>query len=228
MSTITTPATIKEAVAELDGIGTLLTATEWHRAAIVATFVRLDEGHGGRLEMGKTAHFLSARAFAELGIRGLRSHHTVVHYVECWLDEHDGNYPTRGAAIDLPDVEWPPQPRNAGTRMPQSIDLAVTKLVEQHGASAVINAIEELVDESDERTVANPRPNVTLDERWEIWLKRINAAFLAGARLEQKTDEANIALHGYALLAHDLYVRLTERRIDADIRALLDTTEVGR
>lgn len=113
---ITVPASLDEAKAELSGLGELLTATEWHRSAIVAGHVRLDLGHGGR-ETADSGRFVSARAFAALGLRGLRSKDTVAHYVQCWLDEHDGNYPARGKPVRLPlDIPWPPQARNAGSR----------------------------------------------------------------------------------------------------------------
>ena len=51
---------------------------------------------------------ISAQAFADLGIVGLRSHSTVRLYAMRWLDAHDGEHPEPGEAVELPEAEWPP------------------------------------------------------------------------------------------------------------------------
>jgi hypothetical protein len=103
------PATLDEATAELAGLGALLRAKEWHRAALVAAFVRLDD-KGGRPSRNRavTRAVVSARAFAERRIVGLSNQETVRFYVQRWLDANDGAYPEPGTEVVLPDADWPP------------------------------------------------------------------------------------------------------------------------
>ncbi|MBA2633833.1 MAG: hypothetical protein H0U86_12690, partial [Chloroflexi bacterium] len=63
-STIQIPASLDEAVSNLNGLAALLTAKQWERAAIVFAFTT-DEANGRGNRGTSTA--LSARAFAELG-----------------------------------------------------------------------------------------------------------------------------------------------------------------
>jgi hypothetical protein len=98
---ITIPADIDAAVADLNGLGALITAKEWHRAAIVATFVSLADGKGKR----NASSSISPAEFAALGIHGLKSKDTVRRYVQIW--ETSGEpIPTPGQEIEIPDVEW--------------------------------------------------------------------------------------------------------------------------
>ena len=140
-TTVTLPASLDDAVAELTGIGELLTATEWHRAAIIASFVRLDIGRGGR-ETADSSHFVSARRFADLGVRGLSHHSTVAHYVQCWLEAHGDNYPPRGRTIELPADPWPPQARNLGSRMTKN-------KIRELPVADLIDAIDQRVEAGD-------------------------------------------------------------------------------
>lgn len=128
MSTINIPPSIEAAVDVLVGVEALLRAKEWERAAIVAAFVSPDNGHGGREETGSSAHLLSARAFAQLGIAGLKSHHTVGEYAERWLAERPRPIP--GGTVDLDGLpEWrKPDP---GTRYEPGKDGAVQRIVDQ-------------------------------------------------------------------------------------------------
>jgi hypothetical protein len=90
MTTITIPRSITAAQSRLTELGELATATEWHRAAIVATYVP-------QLE--------SARAFARRGIVGLTTHETVLIYARAWLDRFD--QPKPGGKVTLPTDPWP-------------------------------------------------------------------------------------------------------------------------
>jgi len=97
------PETIDAAVERLRGIGTLVTAKEWERAAIVAAFVEPGQGEGGK---PVSSARISAAEFAKLGIHGLRSHVTVLRYVRIWEAHHDGSRPEPGKKVKLPTTDW--------------------------------------------------------------------------------------------------------------------------
>lgn len=104
--TITIPRTVDAAARTLTELGELATATEWHRAAIVAAYVQEREGQGQTL--GRTAQGLeSARDFAARKIHGLKSHHTVLIYLRAWM-EQVGKRPVPGQEVKLPTEPWPP------------------------------------------------------------------------------------------------------------------------
>lgn len=97
------PATIEEAQASLQGIGALLTAKSWERAAIVAAFVEIAERDGGRKPV--SSNRLSPNEFAALGITGLKSHVTVRGYVERWTAVRPA--PKPGEIVELEGLpEW--------------------------------------------------------------------------------------------------------------------------
>jgi hypothetical protein len=104
---ITIPASVQEATSRLGGLERLLVATEWERAAIVATFVvPLDNGGDRRSTSAKTSTDLTPTAFAELGIAGLRSKDTVRRYVEAW-NQSGLPRPVPGDTVELPNIEFP-------------------------------------------------------------------------------------------------------------------------
>jgi hypothetical protein len=112
MTTVHIPDSLDEAVTELGAIGKIVTAREWERAAILATYVEPGEGQGARTSR-TTAQggLVSARAFARHGIHGLRSENTVLRYVQNWLDERPR--PTPGETVDLDGLpDWPPDHEN--------------------------------------------------------------------------------------------------------------------
>lgn len=99
------PESIEDAVLNLKGLGELITASEWKRAAIVWAFVK--DGAKGRKRI--TSDTLSVRAFADLGISGMSSTTTVMKYRKAWKLAIDHGFATDvkpGDLIDLPDVEW--------------------------------------------------------------------------------------------------------------------------
>ena len=144
MKTITIPGTIEEAKTALDGLGELLTAKAWERAAIVAAFTRLDERGGDRkseaaINRSSEIDRLTPEKFAALGIHGLQSGNTVRLYVQTWQAAQQGIItvdpisgkssfdaaeldpamfddftPTAGEAIDLP-THIPWPPTRTGT-----------------------------------------------------------------------------------------------------------------
>lgn len=103
---ITIPATLEQVVTSLDGIGRLLTAKEWQRAAIVYAFTEPSEQRGAHLKSEMKLGFV---AFANLGIAGLQSDNTVRAYRKAWQWAIDEGYTVAvkpGDEIELPTVEW--------------------------------------------------------------------------------------------------------------------------
>ena len=104
MAQVTIPASIDEATTSLNGLGQLLKAKEWERAAIVYAFTRMD------------VHTLSTREFAALGITGLTDKNTVSEYRRAWESAMADGAPDvkPGDTITLPTDEdgevktWPP------------------------------------------------------------------------------------------------------------------------
>jgi len=107
MTTIHIPSTLNEAVENLGAIGQIVTAREWERAAILATYVQPGAGQGARTSASSSGGLVSATVFASHGIHGLRSKDTVLRYVENWLAERPRPTPGEDVILDgLPD--WPP------------------------------------------------------------------------------------------------------------------------
>lgn len=106
-SNVRVPNSLDAAVEQLGSIGRVVTARNWERAAILATYVMPDAGSGGRAEARSSAHLVSAREFARKGIHGLRSENTVLRYVNAWLSERPR--PEPGETVDLDGLsDWPP------------------------------------------------------------------------------------------------------------------------
>jgi hypothetical protein len=136
------PATLEEAADQLSGLGSLITKAKWERAAIVAAYVRLDEVNGRNARKAANGgSFETPVQFAERGILGLRSATSVRKYVQAWLDEHDGKYPSPGK-VTIPIREFPAM--RTGTDGFDSLPGAVTtieQMVEKHGVDTVAQVI---------------------------------------------------------------------------------------
>jgi hypothetical protein len=106
MTTIHIPASIDDAVSNLNGLGALLTAKEWERAAIVYAFTQPSEG--GHPVKNLTGSSLSIAAFASLGITGLGSRPAVTAYRNAWLSAMQDGAPDvkPGSDIELPSLPW--------------------------------------------------------------------------------------------------------------------------
>ena len=138
---ITIPRSIAAAERKLNELGEIATATEWSRAAIVATWTK--PGSGGRRQPSSSGQ-LSYREFSELGIVGLRSTTTVQLYAEAWTDAHDGERPQPGRRVTLPDAGWPPTRTGTdGYQSAEGMQRTVARLIERHGAEPVAEAIAE-------------------------------------------------------------------------------------
>lgn len=104
-NTITIPATREEMVTTLTGWQTLITATQWSKAATLAAYVELP-GQGHRSDLAKNSQVLSPREFAKLGIAGLRSKDTITKYVRRWIAS-GRPIPQPGDEVDLDGLpEW--------------------------------------------------------------------------------------------------------------------------
>lgn len=108
---IAVPASLDEAIANLNGLGALLTAKQWQRAALVYAFT--EPGTGGPRTVRKSGQ-LSFREFADLGIAGLRDAETVIWSRQAWQDAIDDGQAvavTPGDDVALPEREFPKHPR---------------------------------------------------------------------------------------------------------------------
>jgi len=115
--TIQIPATIEEAVAQLGGLGQLLTAKGWERAAIVYAFTH-DTPRGsvgrGRVRSEKSETY-SLKEFADLKIHGLMSWATVQEHRENWKEAMANGWVepvAPGDKVVLPTEPYPPSPRD--------------------------------------------------------------------------------------------------------------------
>lgn len=116
MRSFSIPSSIEDAVTELKGVGELLTAKEWQRAAIVFAFTRDGVRGPGATETLRTEG-LSIPEFSALGISGLKSDQTVRKYRKAWATAIEDGHATEvrpGDVAQLPDVEWPPTANDHG------------------------------------------------------------------------------------------------------------------
>ena len=161
MSTIHLPETIDQAIIQLTGVESLLTATEWERAAIVFTFTELAEGKGKNLNASSS---ISVVDFAAKGIAGLKSKDTVRRYHELWA-EHGDTSIQPGDQAELPTVTFPTSPdSNYGKRVSPA---KAHKLVSEWSTPAVEAAADEIsnrLDELSDETVEQLAQNVHAEQ----------------------------------------------------------------
>ncbi|QIS16475.1 hypothetical protein [Nocardia arthritidis] len=102
------PDDIESAVLDLKGLGELVTATEWQRAALVFAFTY--EGRpGGRSTGQESPVAKSIDEFAKLALAGLKSRNSVRKYRRAWALAIQDGYATHvmpGDIIALPEVDW--------------------------------------------------------------------------------------------------------------------------
>lgn len=138
--TIQIPRDITSAVKELTAIEELLTAKQWARAAIVATFVEPRAGQGRQLLPKSKEVAESGLAFAQRGIKGLTSPSTVLLYANAWLERFPR--PKPGQKVTLPSDEWPPMRTGTdGYESETGMERTLDRMIAKHGAQAVANAI---------------------------------------------------------------------------------------
>lgn len=176
MSSIKIPRSIDAATKRLVGIDSLLMATEWERAAIVAAFVRLNARPGPK--DGSELTHLTPKAFAQLGVTGLRSHNTVTRYVQAWLDQQ-GSYPEPGRTVSLPTVVFPSESAGTGeptggrpratmdeiverVRTDESYAIKLTAAI-AHAKPETVRAQARAMDDHMRDRLPTPRPTPTID-----------------------------------------------------------------
>ena len=137
--TVVIPATIAQAKKSLTGIDSLLTAAEWERAAIVFALTTTDIKGGSRTS--RKVVRLSVKEFSELGIKGLKTQDSVRYYRKAW--ESTGMTDIKpGDTVILPTEGWPPiRPGGRGFDSEDGMEKTVTRMVEKHGAEAVVTAV---------------------------------------------------------------------------------------
>ena len=102
MARIDIPLKIEDALLDLKGLGELLSATEWKRAAIVWAFTY----EGVNQYAGKEVDRLSVSDFARTGIM---SKPTIIKYRKAWkraIDVGAANDVQPGQRVTLPDLDW--------------------------------------------------------------------------------------------------------------------------
>lgn len=105
MNTLDIPENIEDALLDLKGLGELITASEWKRAALVWAFTYEGTNQHGKKFPGR----LSISEFADMKISGLGSRPTVRAYRKAWKKAMDDGIACDvqpGDQIELPDAEW--------------------------------------------------------------------------------------------------------------------------
>lgn len=102
MTSYNVPPTLAAAKKELGALGSLLTATQWERSAVVYAFAR----DGRVADFGNSK--LSTRDFAALSLQGLRKPETVSFYIKQWerAMKHGTPAAAPGKRVRLPDLDW--------------------------------------------------------------------------------------------------------------------------
>jgi hypothetical protein len=105
------PASLDDATRELEGLGRLLQARNWERAAIVFAWTEPGVPHLASAGRAADARRLSITAFAALDITGLRTRESVARYRRAWeiaVDDGHAIAVGPGEEVTLPTREWPP------------------------------------------------------------------------------------------------------------------------
>lgn len=162
MPRINIPVSIEDAKSSLNGLGSLLQAKEWERAAIVYAFT----GPNGPTR----PRTLSLRAFADLGIVGLTNKDTVAEYRKAWESAMEDGAPAAapGDVITVPNLPWPPgfiKHGRGSHATTEEVEAGIAKAIKDNpekivkalvteARGALVNTIAEMPAVGDEVTVA--------------------------------------------------------------------------
>ncbi len=75
--------------------------------------------------------------------------------------------------------------------------------------------------------VPEPKPEPPLGDAWRAWLNKINGDLIEGARLAERSDTEDAVLDTYSAFAQLIYQRITERKLDAELREFFDSPAGG-
>jgi len=140
MSTVI-PSTLDEVKEHLNGLGKLVTAKEWERAAIVWAWTR--EGVNQYESLVSSYQAMTITDFAKLGIINLSSRNSVREYRQRWqsiIDELGDAYAVR-PGDEIPPVEKPWREEKSRDDGDVDSDESTSDSVPQPSAEAVIAAI---------------------------------------------------------------------------------------
>jgi len=128
------PASLDEAKSALNGLGALLTAKQWERAAIVYAFTEPGNGQGRHEPLRKSEQRLSIAALAAERIVGLESRNTVAAYRNAWqsaIDDGQAQAVGPGDQVEVPSVPWKEAFGEATTDVQERIFRSVVQNPEQ-------------------------------------------------------------------------------------------------
>lgn len=103
------PDSIEDAVLNLKGLGELITASEWRRAALVWAFTHEGRGHFASSDEKSPDGTDTISQFADRKIQGLKTRDTVRAYRKAWKQAIEDGIACDvkpGDNIQLPDAEW--------------------------------------------------------------------------------------------------------------------------
>jgi hypothetical protein len=100
----TIPDSIDGIKLKLDGLGGLLVASEWYRAATVNAWIKKGKNQHDVLVENSTG--ITMTQFAKLKIKGLSSRDAIQHYYEAW-ERTNLPKPIPGEEVILPDIPFP-------------------------------------------------------------------------------------------------------------------------
>ena len=229
MDKVTIPASIEEATERLEGLGALLTATGWERAAIVYAFTRLDEKGGDRkseaaIKVRSDFDRLTPDEFAALGIHGLKSKNTVRLHHERWAEHGRAKTVKPGQTVTLPTVEWPPiDPRvgeNGRLQLSPTTPIGdvLDRLKKERGSEAVADAI------ADDPELAEPLISNVALKNPEAITEAMNAdpdVYLGVAAAQNRTEASKQATRNANRAVREHQARQAEMPVVIESAAVL-------
>jgi hypothetical protein len=66
-----------------------------------------------------------------------------------------------------------------------------------------------------------------LNKEWRDWLNQLNTLLMRGAALAERSEQEDVTLDAYGSSGHLIYQRITERKLDAEIREFFAAGERG-
>lgn len=197
---ITIPATLENATFVLEGVSSLLTATEWGTAAIVYAFTH-DHARGQINCSLCTEECIAINSFWELGIRGLSGRNTPGKYRRAWqkaIEKGWANPVRPGEIVELPiedflegsdphvannsgENEWytPPEYIEAARWVMGAIDL-------DPASSAIANEVVQA-----EKFYSLADDGLSQPWRGRVWMNPPYAAELVGQFTEKLADHVD-------------------------------------